>query len=126
MDNYIINKKSKRPVKIGSKIHRKAIMTKIRQNTESTTILTDIDYQDSKKLKKSLPPISEDKFYCYEPVTRNIITKNKSVKSNELINFICSQLPNIIDKILNDIDEDDDRDKTKAKMISIFHSCLFD
>ena len=124
MDNYIISNKSGRPMKIGSKIHRKSIMTKIRKNAESTTILTDIDYQDSKKLKKSLPALSEDKFYCYEPVTKKLITKNRSIKSDELINFICAQLPNIIDRILTEIDEEDNRDKTKAKMISIFHNCL--
>ena len=125
MDNYIINKNSGRPVKIGSRIHRKSVMSKIRKNTESATVLTDIDYQDSRKLKKSLPVLPEDKFYCYEPTTKKLITKNKSIKSDEIINFICSQLPNIIDKILNEIDDTDDRDKTKTKMIKIFHECLY-
>lgn len=125
MEGYIINKNSGRPMRIGSKAHRSAIMKKVRQSDDNKTILTNIEHQDTQKLKKSLPGLTEDKFYYYEPKTRSLITKNKSLKSDEIIMHICRQLPNIIDRILNEIDDQDDRDQTKAKMIRIFHESIY-
>ncbi len=125
MDNYIINKNSGRAMKIGSKAHKTAIIRKVRQSDDNKTILTNIEHQETQKLKKSLPALSEDKFYYYESKTKSLITKNKSLKSNEIIIHICNQLPSIIDRILNEIDETDDRDKTKAKMIRIFHESIY-
>lgn len=124
MDNFILNKKSGRPMKIGGKSHRRAIITRIRDNAEIKTILTDINMDDYKKLKKSLPRLSEDKFYYYDPKTKIVITKNKSIKPEQLIKHICDQLPNIIDRILNEIDEKDNRDITRSKMIDIFHQSI--
>ena len=112
-------------MKIGSKAHKTEIIKKVRQSDDNRIILSNIDHQDTKKLKKSLPTLTEDKFYYYESKTKSLITKNKSLKSNEIIIHICNQLPSIIDRILNEIDETDDRDKTKAKMIRIFHESIY-
>lgn len=124
MDNYIINKRSGRVMKIGSKAHKQYIMKNIRQNNDNKIILSNLEYDDYKKLKKSLPVLEPNKFYYYESKTKILMTKNKSVKQDELITHICNMLPTIIDKILDEINDDDDRDKTKAKMINIFHQSI--
>jgi len=124
MDSFIINKKTGRPLKIGSRAHRRYLLDKIRKNTENKTVLSNIDIADSKKLKKSLPILGEGQFYCYEGQTQSMMVKNKSLKTIEIIQYICSKLPTIIDKIIDGIEEDDDRDKTKQKMVKIFHDSL--
>tara|TARA_R110000772_G_scaffold132678_1_gene241172 strand:- start:648 stop:1028 length:381 start_codon:yes stop_codon:yes gene_type:complete len=126
MDNYIINKTTGRPMKIGSKVHKRYLLNKIRQNTENKTVLSNIDIADSKKLKKSLPILGDGQFYCYEGTTQSMMVKNKSLKALEIIKYICDKLPTIIDKVIDDIDEDDDRDKTKQKMVKIFHDSLLE
>lgn len=126
MDNYIINKKTGRPMKIGSKVHKRYLLNKIRQNTENKTVLSNIDISDSKKLKKSLPILGDGQFYCYEGTTQSLMVKNKSLKALEIIKYICDKLPSIIDKVIDDIDEEDDRDKTKQKMVKIFHDSLLE
>lgn len=124
MDQYIINKHSGRPTKIGSRAHKKHILSKIRENTKNSIILTNIDVSDSKKIKKSLPKLNGEQFYHYDHVNKNVITKNKSLKTNELLSYISKKLPDIIDKIIDDINEDDDRDATKQKMLAIFYDSL--
>ena len=124
MDNYIVNKKTNRVVKIGSKCHRRHILTKIRQNTKNSTVLTRVSHEDSKKLKNSLPELDHNKFYCYDTANQSIITKNRSLKCDEIIKYICEKLPCIIDQVIDDIPEDADRDTTKKLMIEIFHSSL--
>ena len=71
-----------------------------------------------------MPELDNNKFYCYDNTNKNIITKNKSLKCEEILKYICNQLPNIIDKIIDDIDENATRDETKSKMIEIFHDSL--
>ena len=126
MDEYIINKNTMRPTKIGSRTHKHAIITKLRKNTKNSVVLTNIDnLNDSKKIKKSLPKLNDEQFYYYEKTKNNIITKNKSLKVNELLKHITSILPEIIDKIIDNINDDDDREATKSKMIKIFYDSLF-
>ena len=126
MDEYIINKNTMRPTKIGSRMHKKAIITKLRKDTKNSIVLTNIEsVNDSKKIKKSLPKLNDNQFYYYEKTNNNIITKNKSLKVNELLKHITSILPEIIDKIIDNINDDDDREVTKSKMIKIFYDSLF-
>jgi len=124
MDNYILNKNTGRVTKIGSKAHRRAIVSKIRKNPQNNTVLSNISQVDSKKLKCSLPELDNNKFYCYDPLNKNLITKNKSLKCEEILKYICNQLPVIIDKIIDDIPDDANRETTKSKMIEIFHDSL--
>ena len=124
MDNYILNKNTGRVMKIGSKKHRSAIVSKIRQNTKNSICFTNVSYDDSKKFKNSLPELDNNKFYCYDNTNNNIITKNKSLKCEEILKYICNQLPNIIDKIIDDIPDDADRETTKNMIIEIFHDSL--
>lgn len=124
MNEYIINQKSSRPIKIGGKAYRSALISKIRDNTDVNIILSNIERDDYKKLKKSLPILPNNKFYCYESKTKNLITKNKSIKPDQLINYICDKLPTIIDTILDEINDDDERDVIKSKMINIFHKSI--
>lgn len=126
MDDYIINKKTGRPVKIGSRAHRRYLLDKIRKNTENKTVLSNIDIADSKKLKASLPVLGDGQFYCYNGETQSMMVKNKSLKALEIIKYICDKLPTIIDKIIDDISEDDTKDDTKKKMIQIFHDSLLE
>lgn len=124
MDNYVMNKKTNRVTKIGSKAYKRHLLSKLRPNTQNNTVLHNVSYEDSQKLKGSLPKVETDKFYCYEASSRKIITKNKSIKTDEIIRYICNQLPLIIDKIIDGIDENATRDETKTKMIAIFHEAL--
>ena len=126
MDSYIINKTTGRPMKIGSKVHKRYLLNKIRNNTENKTVLSNIDISDSKKLKKSLPVLGDGQFYCYNGETQSMMVKNKSLKTIEIIQYICKKLPSIIDKIIDGIEEEDDRDKTKQKMVKIFHDSLME
>ena len=126
MDSFIINKTTGRPMKIGSKVHKRYLLNKIRQNTENKTVLSNIDISDSKKLKRSLPILGDGQFYCYNGETQSMMVKNKSLKALEIIKYICDKLPTIIDKVIDDIHEDDDRDKTKQKMVKIFHDSLLE
>ena len=88
MDSYILNKHTGRVTKIASKAYKRHLLSNIRQNTKNTTPLTNISYEDSQKLKDSLPKLTQDKFYCYDTVNQNIITKNKSLKCSELIRYM--------------------------------------
>tara|TARA_R110002153_G_scaffold83478_4_gene209873 strand:+ start:1171 stop:1554 length:384 start_codon:yes stop_codon:yes gene_type:complete len=124
MDNFIINKKTGRPLRIGSRAHRRYLLEKIRNNTENKTVLSNIDIADSKKLKKSLPLLGDGQFYCYNGETQSMMVKNKSLKTIEIIQYICSKLPSIIDKIVDGIEETDSREDTKKKMVQIFHDSL--
>lgn len=122
--DYIINSKTGKVLKIGGKAHKTAIINKIRNSNKNKTIIKDIDYDDSKKLKSKLPELSNDKYYYYEHKTKSIGTKNKALKVDELIKYICDQLPYIMENIIDNIDEDEPKDKIKSKMISIFHQSL--
>lgn len=124
MDSFIINKKTGRPIKIGSRCHRRYLLNKIRNNTENKTVLSNIDIADSKKLKKSLPILGDKQFYCYDGTTQSMMVKNKSLKTIEIIKYICNKLPSIIDSIIDGIEEDDTKEDTKKKMIEIFHNTL--
>jgi hypothetical protein len=122
--DYIINSKTGKVLKIGGKAHKTAIINKIRNTDKNKTLISDIDYDDSKKLKSKLPELTNDKYYYYEHKTKSIATKNKSLKVDELIKYICDQLPTIMDNIIDGIDENEPKDKIKSKMISIFHQSL--
>ena len=124
MNNYCINETTNRITKIGSKAYVRNLKKNIRQNTRNKTVLTDIEYEDSKKLRKSLPQLEENKFYSYDTINKTIVTKNKSIKINEIIQYICNKLPSIIDDIIDGIEENATRDETKSKMIQIFHNAL--
>lgn len=124
MDNYCINQTTNRITKIGSKSYVRNLKKNIRQNTQNKTVLTDIDYEDSKKLRKSLPQLKDNMFYSYNTNNKTIVTKNKSIKIDEIIQYICKKLPNIIDDIIDGIDDNDTREETKSKMIQIFHNTL--
>lgn len=126
MDSYIINKTTGRPMKIGSKVHKRYLLHKIRHNTENKTVLSNIDIHDSKKLKASLPVLGDGQFYCYEGTTQSMMVKNKSLKALEIIKYICEKLPSIIDNIIDGIEDDDTKEDTKKKMVSIFHDSLLE
>jgi len=126
MDEFIINKKTGRPLKIGSRAHKRYLLEKIRKNTQNKTVLSNIDIKDSKKLKESLPLLGDGQFYCYDGQTQSMMVKNKSLKALEIIKYICDKLPTIIDKIIDDINEDDTREDTKKKMVKIFHDSLLE
>ena len=122
--DYIINSKTGKVLRIGGKAHKTAIINKIRNTDKNKTLISDIDYDDSKKLKSKLPELTKDKYYYYEHKTKSIATKNKALKVEELIKYICDQLPTIMDNIIDGIDENEPKDKIKSKMINIFHQSL--
>lgn len=124
MDRFIINPTSGKPLKIGGKTHRHMLITKIRDGVQIDTVMINIEHNDYKRIKKSLPPLPPHKFYSFDRRTKSIITKNKSIRPEQLIRHICDQLPNIIDRILDEVSEDDDRDKIKLKMIECFHKSI--
>ena len=126
MDGFIVNKKTGRVMKIGSRVHKRYLLDKIRENTENKTVLSNISIYDSKKIKKSLPILKGNHFYCYDTQTQTVKIKNKSLKVDEVIKYICNKIPLIMDKIIDDISEDADRDTTKKKMIEIFYDSLME
>jgi len=124
MDGYIINQHTGRPMKMAGDTHRSLIRQKLRTKTDNHIVLTNITYDEYKKIKHTLPPINDEQFYYYERSTRKVILKNKSIKHNQILKYVLTQLPSIIDNILDEINETDDRDTIKQKISTIFYNKL--
>lgn len=124
MDGYIINEKTGRPMKITGYTHKSLIRKKLRDNTENHIVLSNITYDDYKKIKKTLPVLNNEQFYYYDKYTQSVIKKNKSIKNAQIIKHVLDQLPTIIDNIIDDIDEKDNKDVIKQKMMKIFYASL--
>ena len=124
MNDYIINEKTGRPMKITGTTHKSLIRKKLRDNTDNDIVLSNITYDDYKKIKRTLPSINNEQFYYYDKHTRNVIKKNKSIKNQQILKYILDQLPSIIDNILEQINETDNKEIIKQKMITIFYNKL--
>ena len=79
IEDYIINSKTGKVLKIGGKAHKTAIINKIRNTDKNKTLISDIDYEDSKKLKSNCG--AERHHYSMFNVGRSMFDVRRSVCS---------------------------------------------
>ena len=122
MNNYFIDQITQKPVKIGSKAYVKLLKDKIHEIHENKEIMSNIKYDAYLKIKDNLPKLPKNQFYCF--VNNSILVKNKSIKLDDFSKYISDQLPEIIDKIIEQMHADSDITNIKSRITNIFHNAL--
>lgn len=120
--NYVINPKTNRPVKMGSRTHRQLICDAInRIEARDSSCIYDGDENgepDIEKFNKKL------QYLCV--YNNKIIARYKKIKSEQLLNHIIKVIPNVIDSYLGQVDEADDSVTLKNKLIQCLHNKLLE
>ena len=122
MNNYFIDQITQKPVKIGSKSYIKLLKDKIHEIHENKEIMNNISYESYLKIKDNLPKLNDNQFYCH--VNDCVLIKNKSIKIDDFSKYISDQLPEIIDKIIEQMHADSDITNIKSRITNIFHNAL--
>ena len=122
MNNYFIDQITNKPVKIGNKAYIKLLKDKIHEIHENKEIMTNISYESYLKIKSNLPKLDDNQFYCF--VNDSVLVKNKSIKIDDFSKYISNLLPDIIDKIIEQMHNDSDITNIKSKIANIFHNAL--
>ena len=122
MNNYFIDHITNKPVKIGNKAYIKLLKDKIHEIHENKEIMTNISYESYLKIKSNLPKLDDNQFYCF--VNDSVLVKNKSIKIDDFSKYISNLLPDIIDKIIEQMHNDSDITNIKSKIANIFHNAL--
>ena len=121
MDNYYLDKVTNTPIKICSVFYIKALKRKINGDIDKKEALSNIEYSDYLKIKKTLPALVPSQFYCY--TNNSVVIKNKSIKLNDFTKHLVDVLPNIIDQIVENINDSSITD-IKSKIVNIFYNSL--
>ena len=122
MNNYFIDHITNKPVKIGNKAYIKLLKDKIHEIHENKEIMTNISYESYLKIKSNLPKLDDNQFYCF--VNDCVLVKNKSIKIDDFSKYISNLLPDIIDKIIEQMHADSDITNIKSRITNIFHNAL--
>ncbi len=122
MNNYFIDQITNKPVKIGNKKYIKLLKDKIHEIHENKEIMTNISYESYLKIKDNLPKLNENLFYCH--VNDSVLVKNKSIKIDDFSKYISNLIPDIIDKIIEQMHNDSDITNIKSRITNIFHNAL--
>ena len=122
MNNYFIDHITNKPVKIGNKAYIKLLKDKIHEIHENKEIMTNISYESYLKIKSNLPKLDDNQFYCF--VNDSVLVKNKSIKIDDFSKYISNLLPDIIDKIIEQMHADSDITNIKSRITNIFHNAL--
>ena len=121
MDNYYLDKVTNTPIKICSVFYIKALKRKINGDIDKKEVLSNIEYSDYLKIKKTLPALVQSQFYCY--TNKSVVIKNKSIKLNDFTKHLVDVLPSIIDQIVENINDSSITD-IKSKIVNIFYNSL--
>ena len=121
MDNYYLDKVTNTPIKICSVFYIKALKRKINGDIDKKEVLSNIEYSDYLKIKKTLPALVPSQFYCY--TNKSVVIKNKSIKLNDFTKHLVDVLPSIIDQIVENINDSSITD-IKSKIVNIFYNSL--
>lgn len=121
MDNYYLDNVTNTPIKICSVFYIKALKRKINGDIDKKEVLSNIEYSDYLKIKKTLPVLVPSQFYCY--TNNSVVIKNKSIKLNDFTKHLVDVLPNIIDQIVENINDSSITD-IKSKIVNIFYNSL--
>ena len=122
MNNYFIDQITNKPVKIGNKAYIKLLKDKIHEIHENKEIMTNISYESYLKIKSNLPKLDDNQFYCF--VNDSVLVKNKSIKIDDFSKYISNLIPDIIDKIIEQMHNDSDITNIKSRITNIFHNAL--
>lgn len=121
-DEFVINPKTNRPVRIGSRTHRQLVSNAINKidNRDSSIIYDDETQQD--------PSIENfDKNLQYITIYNNkIIARYKKIKNEQLLKHIISVIPKVIDTYLSQISDGDDKFTLRTKLIQSLHNKLLE
>jgi len=122
MDNYYLDKVTNTPIKICSVFYIKALKRKINGDIDDKKeVLSNIEYDDYLKIKRTLPALVSSQFYCY--TNKSVVIKNKSIKLNDFTKHLVDVLPSIIDQIVENINDSNITD-IKSKIVNIFYNSL--
>ena len=121
-DEYVINPKTNRPIRIGSRTHRHLISDAINkiESREPSIIYDDTKQED---------PVIENfnKNLQYITIYNNkIIARYKKIKNEQLLKHIISIVPKVIDNYLSQIEEGDDKFTMRTKLIQSLHNKLLE
>lgn len=125
MSKYVLNPESGRCVKMHGKQYnlllKKTILKDKFVSADVITFEKDEDRELVDKVKKALPKKTGRFIANYK---NKLISKNNKVSTEQLLNYICENYPNILEKSLDVIDENDDDDTIKKKFSQILHQKL--
>ena len=76
MDNYYLDKVTNTPIKICSVFYIKALKRKINGDIDDKKeVLSNIEYDDYLKIKRTLPALVSSQFYCY--TTKSVVIQKQ-------------------------------------------------
>jgi len=122
MNNYFIDQITQKPIRIGNKAYIKSLKDKIREVHENKEIMNNISYESYLKIKDNLPKLPKNQFYCF--ANNSILVKNNSIKIDDFSKYVSDKLPEIIDKIIEQMHIDSDITNIKSRIKEIFHNTL--
>ena len=125
MSQYILNPESGRPLKLYGQKYNLLLKKNILKDKMITADVITFNINENKelieKVKNALPKKTGRFIANYK---NKLISKNKKLTTEQLLTYICENYPNILEKSLDVINEDDDDDEIKKKFSEILHNKL--
>ena len=125
MSQYILNPESGRPLKLYGQKYNLLLKKNILKDKMITADVITFNINENKelieKVKNALPKKTGRFIANYK---YKLISKNNKLTTEQLLTYICENYPNILEKILDVINEDDDDDAIKKKFSEILHNKL--
>ena len=117
--DVIINPKKNRPIVIGSRVHRKLLADAIYKIEErESSIIYNLD-----EPHKEIEGYDDKKQYISVHMGK-IVKRYKCIKTKDVLKHIISVIPEVIDKYLAYVEENDTPDQMKAKLTQLLHNCI--
>ena len=125
MSQYILNPDSGRPLKLyGQKYNLLLKKNILKEKMIAADVIT-FNINENKelieKVKNALPKKTGRFIATYK---NKLISKNNKLTTEQLLTYICENYPNILEKSLDIINEDDDDNAIKKKFSEILHNKL--
>ena len=119
---FVINPKTGRPIRIGSRTHRQLICDAInRIEARDSSCVYDGDENSEPDLEKFNKKLQ---YLCV--YNNKIIARYKKIKSEQLLNHIIKIIPKVIDSYLGQVDQDDDPATLRNKLNQCLHNKLLE
>ena len=125
MSQYILNPESGRPLKLYGQKYNLLLKKNILKDKMIAADVITFNINENKelieKVKNALPKKTGRFITNYK---NKLISKNNKLTTEQLLTYICENYPNILEKSLDVINEDDDDDEIKKKFSEILHNKL--
>ena len=125
MSQYILNPESGRPLKLYGQKYNLLLEKNILKDKMIAADVITFNINENKelieKVKNALPKKTGRFITNYK---NKLISKNNKLTTEQLLTYICENYPNILEKSLDVINEDDDDDAIKKKFSEILHNKL--